>query len=161
MGMHATAVMFYGYCWDCEDKNLANLIDDWEGVLANKEGVRDPWLDCPSDEIESLAHYKARVAAYDKWRADNKERLEKWYEALADIRARYGCGIDGYGTDCYFVPYIFIADSEIRAQEAVAINTEKLVVNAGWNAQLLEFAKALDLELPQARPQWWLCSFYG
>jgi hypothetical protein len=113
--------------------------------------------------IAALASYQAKEALGKKWREENNESIDAWFNAKAVIREELTCSIGSHCSGGCSMPYVCVNASETKALRGYPelIQPDKLTINSEWPTQLDNFMVAMGIEKPQDAPQWWLVSYWG
>jgi hypothetical protein len=165
MGQSTDAILFYGYCWQEECNLLPDDNSEWENVLLRKRGVRNPWDDYPSLEIE-VGDYASRRRAAGRWCDDNRAALDAWHAAKEGVRKGMGCDIGYHCSGECPMPYVYVTDSRTVAHRGCPKSLDLTALSGrptlnGWGGLLDGFMEALEICRPpdgHAGPAWWLVS---
>jgi hypothetical protein len=162
MGMHARAVLFYGYCWE-EPTDLFGEGDSdvWVDRIARDRGAVNPW-DGFTAAPTSLS-YERRRAQDEAWTAAHRKELDAWYEAGRAVEKEYGVEVCFHGVDGYSCPYLVVSGQRRTADagEAVDLTAGGVNVDPAWDATFDRWFAAAGVEKPHPYPRWWLVASYG
>lgn len=169
MSQSTDAILFYGYCWD-EEAELWDRDDhdEWNEAVAKRRGFNSPWdlyRDSGAEAEHNRLPYGERAAPYQAWKESvGFEALyEAWKETLRIIKAEHPTiSVESHCSCDYPMPYICISETNQRAWRGTPVTVDVLKMQsetAEWDAQLDNFADALDIDLADAQgPGWFLVS---
>lgn len=170
MGVSTDGMLVYGYIWT-DEYDLFDGEDSavWIERIAVERGATNPWKD---DEIEAIEQeYNIRHLSYheyksqsDTWVANNRARIDAWYEARRVVEAEFPVTIDHHGSDEWRVPIVTIKAARKRAARGfpVALSTNDLAIGEEWDVELARFVEVTSIDTSEAEgPGWFLCSWWG
>jgi hypothetical protein len=131
MSQSTNAILFFGYCWH-DEETLPDVEDFIECILKDR-GMKNPYDNYPEAMIAALASYQAKEALGKKWREENNESIDAWFNAKAVIREELTCSIGSHcsgGCSRYFLPSIFyptllLLDMRLKPQSSPLDNYHK------------------------------------
>lgn len=149
MGRSTNAILFYGYCWDDENRYPWDdgVEEDWEDRLATRLGASpEPSAEYPHDQDKS----------------PEAEQVRKEYSAVwAARRTKVGSVNVAMSSHCSGecpMPFIHVKDGILTALRGYPEQVTSLAIKPEWDAQLGDFCRLMGITPPQDKPRWWLVS---
>lgn len=160
MGMDATAILFYGYCWTDHEK-LFDVEDDWQTTLLKKRGEKNPWDDYPDT---TGLKWEQQQAVSTAWKVANQVAITAWVAKSKAVDAEFGVDIGYHGSMDYALPYVYADDSRVRVDYGCCkdlTGKDLTATQLAWDEVLDRFMTELCIEKPHPAPRWWLVAYYG
>lgn len=152
MGQSTDAILFYGYCWDDENRYPWDdgEEEDWEERLAERLGApSQPEAEYPSDKDKTPEAEALRKAFSVVWDARRQKR-----DSLNVAMSSHCSG------ECP-IPFIHVKDGILTANRGYPKTVSALDVKPEWDAQLADFCHLMGITPPQESPRWWLVSYWN
>jgi hypothetical protein len=160
MGVSTDAVIFFGYCWE-EEQRLIEGDEEWPTLILLKRGEKNPWGDYPKG-LDDLPFAESRAAG-DKWSKANRAALDAWRAKRDAVEKEFGVEVGQHCSDSCSMPYLEIVSAGFMARRGYPeeLDVSKLTEKPEWTAMLDRWLAELGIEKPQDRPRWWLVSWWG
>lgn len=157
MGVSTDAILFWGFCWDDEDKQPwdknGEQTNDYEKRCAAAMGVKTPEMPYPEYENDHSPKAESARRAYSKY----------WNQCRKALKAS-GCKIIYHCSDECTMYGIAIEASVITARRGYPEHVESLAIGAvkqEWHSILFNFCEKMDVDVKKLEPRRWLVSYWG
>ncbi len=177
MGQSTDAILFYGYIWDEEtrwpwdvgraydedDDGEDDEDDDWEGRYARTKGCLPPALPFPDREVPPTRENGWSTTPTDYTAAEQAiiDQHSAYWEMKRELAKAAPCLVDNHCSDSSPMPYVAVRVSVTNSSRGNPHEITSLAVDPSWDKDLAEFCTAMEIDIRNKKPGWWLASYWS